>query len=125
MPLLGSLAAPPKRTPPLLVGTCTVSLKLMGVKRPLLVAASSRFRNASASSGDRYSLISSAVNACLENGGGVVGYGCVGQLSSPGISDFGTGRSSIGQMGSPVTRSNTYSHVVLAPTTTTLRLRPL
>ncbi len=37
----------------------------------------------------------------------MVGNGCVGQLFSPGIPLIGTGRSSIGQIGSPVTRSNT------------------
>ena len=51
--------------------------------------------------------MSSTVNACLLNGGGAVGNGCVGQDCSPGMSLFGTGRSSIGQIGSPVTRSNT------------------
>ena len=39
-------------------------------------------------------------------GGGFVGNGCVGDVHSPGTSDAGTGRSSIGQSGSPVTRSN-------------------
>ena len=36
-----------------------------------------------------------------------VGNGCVGQACSPGTSLFGTGRSSMGHTGSPVTRSNT------------------
>src|SRR2546423_9094260 len=96
----------------------------MGVKRPLLTAASSRFRIVSVSAAVKYGLISSAVNDCLEKGGGLVGYGWVGQLCSPGISDFGTARSSIGQIGSPVPRSDTYSQVVLLDTTTTSRLRP-
>ncbi len=39
--------------------------------------------------------------------GGRVGKGCVGQLFSPGMPLTGTGRSSIGQIGSPVARSNT------------------
>src|SRR5688572_19015459 len=40
-------------------------------------------------------------------GAGLVGCGCVGDVFSPGTSDCGTGRSSIGQIGSPVARSNT------------------
>ena len=45
---------------------------------------------------------------CRSNGGGFVGCGCVGAVRSPGTVDRGTGRSSIGQTGSPVTRSKTY-----------------
>ena len=42
------------------------------------------------------------------NGAGLVGKGCVGDGTSPGmLVSVGTGRSSIGQIGSPVTRSNT------------------
>ena len=52
------------------------------------------------------------------------GCGCVGEYHSPGTSPFGTGFSSIGQIGSPVTRSNTYSHACLLGTATTLRGRP-
>ena len=51
--------------------------------------------------------MSSTLNVCLMYGGGFVGSGCVGQLCSCCIALFGTGRSSIGHMGSPVTRSNT------------------
>ena len=51
--------------------------------------------------------MSSAVKVWRANGGATVGKGCVGQDCSPGTSLFGTGRSSIGQIGSPVTRLNT------------------
>src|SRR4029077_17030053 len=44
----------------------------------------------------------------LSYAGGFVGNGCVGEYHSPGTSPCGTGRSSIGQMGLPGTRSNTY-----------------
>src|SRR4030095_12947629 len=54
-----------------------------------------------------YGLMSSFVNDCFTKGGGLVGKGCVGHDCSPGISLFGTGRSSIGQMGSPVSRLKT------------------
>ena len=80
---------------------------LIGVKMPLLSAASSRVFNAAASSAGRCGLMSSTVNVCLMYAAGLVGTGCVGQLCSPSMSLFGTGRSSIGQIGSPVTRSNT------------------
>src|ERR1700690_2724496 len=40
--------------------------------------------------------------------GGLLGIGCVSEYFSPGTSPCGTGFSSIGQMGCPVTRSNTY-----------------
>ena len=44
---------------------------------------------------------------CRSNGGGFVGCGWVGDRRSPGTVDGGAGRSSIGQTGSPVTRSKT------------------
>ncbi len=53
------------------------------------------------------SIRSSSVTPCASNGGGFVGNGCVGEERSPGTVDRGTGRSSIGQTGSPVTRSKT------------------
>jgi hypothetical protein len=63
---------------------------------------------ASHSSGFRsHGLTSSTENDCRPNGAGFVGKGCVGQDCSPGTSLAGTGRSSIGQSGSPVTRLNT------------------
>ena len=43
-----------------------------------------------------YGFTSSAVIVCRANGGGTVGYGCVGHACSPGMLLFGTGRSSIG-----------------------------
>src|ERR1700691_3891083 len=39
--------------------------------------------------------------------GGLLGIGCVGEYHSPGTSPFGTGVSTIGQIGSPVTRLKT------------------
>ena len=41
------------------------------------------------------------------NGGGFVGNGWVGEYHSPGTLPCGTGRSSMGQSGSPVARSKT------------------
>src|SRR5579863_2365821 len=51
---------------------------------------------------------------------GLVGYGCVGEVFSPGTVDCGTGRSSIGQIGLPVMRSKTYRKHCLLDTATTL-----
>ena len=56
--------------------------------------------------------------------GGLVGNGCVGLVFSPGTSDCGTGRSSIGQTGWPVTRSNTNRNACLPGTATALIARP-
>ena len=66
-----------------------------------------------------YGLMSSFVNDCFTKGGGLVGNGCVGHVCSPGISLFGTGRSSIGQIGSPVTRSKTNRKPFLFASATT------
>ena len=81
----------------------------MGVNSPMFLALLSRSLKAARSTSviNACGLMSSIVIACLTNGGGLVGKGCVGQLCSPGISLFGTGRSSIGHIGSPVTRSKT------------------
>src|ERR1035438_7093385 len=56
--------------------------------------------------------------------GGLVGNGCVGDVFSPGTSDWGTGRSSIGQTGWPVTRSNTYKKASLLGKATALMALP-
>ena len=48
------------------------------------------------------------VTPWYSNGGGFVGNGCVGDSASPSRSvSVSTGRSSMGQTGSPVTRSKT------------------
>src|SRR4051794_22113217 len=79
---------------------------------------------ASACSSGVKSIRSSTDTPVRSYGGGLVGKGCVGEYHSPGTSPFGTGRSSIGQIGWPVTRSNTYSQACLLGTATTLRARP-
>ncbi len=71
-----------------------------------------------------YGLMSCSVNDCRANGGGVVGKGCVGQTCSPNGAPCGTGRSSIGQIGSPVTRLKTYSQPVLPGCATTSTALP-
>ena len=60
-----------------------------------------------------------------EYGGGLVGKGWVGQDSSPGTSLLGTGRSSMGHRGSPVTRLKTYSNPNLVACATMSTILPL
>src|SRR5947208_14889818 len=62
---------------------------------------------ASARSAGVKSIKSSIATPVRSYGGGFVGNGCVGEYHSPGTSPCGTGRSSIGQIGWPVTRSKT------------------
>ena len=69
--------------------------------------------------------MSSIVSVSREMGGGFVGKGCVGQASSPGTSLFGTGRSSMGHNGSPVTRLNTKSSPDFEGTATISTILPL
>ena len=49
----------------------------------------------------------SSVSSWISSGFGRVGNGCVGDSISPGRSEAATGRSSIGQIGWPVSRLNT------------------
>src|ERR1043166_5569017 len=56
----------------------------------------------------------------LSYAGGLVGNGCVGEYHSPGTSPLGAGRSSIGQIGLPVIRSNTYRNACLVGCATAL-----
>ena len=126
MPSAGFAAVLPQFDPPWLPGMWITSSNPIGVKGPSLRALRMRCRNCSRSSGVRmYGLRSSAVNFCRENGGGAVGMAASGTVSSPGTVVFcGTGRSSIGQIGVPVTRSNTYRYPVLLAIATTSIARP-
>ena len=67
---------------------------------------------------------SSSVRPWRSNGAGLVGNGWVGEVHSPGTVDFGTGRSSIGHTGLPVTRSNTKANACFVTCTTALMRRP-
>ena len=49
------------------------------------------------------------MSSWISNAAGLVGNGCVGDSFSPGRSDCATGRSTIGQTGSPVTRLKVYA----------------
>ena len=65
-----------------------------------------------------------AVPSMRANGGGRVGWGCVGAVRSPGVSEVGTGRSSMGHTGRPVSRSKTNANPCLVSCTTDLTARP-
>ena len=53
-----------------------------------------------------------------------VGIGCVGEYHSPGTLPCGTGRSSIGQIGSPVSRFNTNSRPCFVACASALMVLP-
>src|SRR6478736_7719043 len=80
---------------------------------------------ASARSSGVKSIRSSTDTPVRSYAGGLVGKGCVGEYHSPGTSPFATGRSSIGQIGSPVSRLKTYSHACLVGCATAFTVRPL
>src|SRR3954468_16134574 len=102
----------------------SVLLTTGGVKiGPILYCAT--IFSASARSSGVKSTRSSFDTPCRSYAGGFVGNGCVGAYHSPGTSPLGTGRSSIGQIGSPVSRLTTYSHACLVGCATALIVRPL
>src|SRR5712671_1191395 len=124
IPLVGSTPELPQFAPPLLPGICMVPLRLGGVNKPSLCQVCSISLTLALSSSVKYGLMSFSVNDCRANAGGLVGNGCVGQDSSPGTSDFGTGRSSIGHNGLPVSRSNTNRKPCLVGCATTSTFLP-
>src|SRR6266567_6834743 len=109
IPLEGLAAVLPQFAPPRAPGSDRLSYNPGGVNRPSLRMLAIRSFHEARSCGVRiYGFTSAAVIRCRANGGGRVGIGWVGHACSPGISLGGTGRSSIGQRGLPVTRSKTY-----------------
>src|SRR5881296_1392730 len=88
------------------------------LKRETIFSASAR------SSGVK-SMRSSTDDPWRSYAGGLVGNGCVAEYHSPGTSPLGTGRSSIGHIGFPVTRSNTYRNACLVGCATALMVCPL
>ena len=67
---------------------------------------------------------SSCVTPWRSNAFGFVGNGCVLDARSPGTSLGGTGRSSNGQTGVPVVRSNAYANACFVSCTTAFTGRP-
>ena len=113
MPVSGSTAPPCQFAPPVMLGSISTARCAVRAgddrrreERPELVLRDHLRRLRPCSSGVK-SIRSSSVTPWRSNGAGLVGNGCVGDVFSPGTSDCGTGRSSIGQTGGPVTRSKT------------------
>src|SRR5690242_15054016 len=102
-PFSGFTATPPQFAPPLWPGNEIVPRKLGGVYKPSLREFLSNSRILACSASVAKGLMSFSVKLSRANGGGLLGKGCVGELNSPGTSDCGTGRSSTGHRGSPVT----------------------
>src|SRR6266513_2030793 len=102
VPSVGLAAVVPQLAPPCAPGMATVSTPSDGGMNilPLRAAAILVFQVSRSSGVRMYWLISVSLSDCFANGGGLVGNGCVGHDSSPGTSLFGTGRSSMGQIGS-------------------------
>ena len=102
----GSKAPPGQLAPPSKPGMATVPRSLGGVYiGPYWREV--RMRSASARTSGVKSITSSSCMPWRSNGGGRVGKGWVGEVCSPGMPVWGTCRSSIGQTGSPVSRSKT------------------
>src|SRR5262245_51040959 len=108
----GSYPAPGQFVPPLVVPMVSPAsgppslLAVGGLKIGPFLNGSIALSACARRSGVK-SIKSASVMAWRAYAGGLVGNGCVGEYHSPGTSPFGTGRSSIGQTGSPVTRSKT------------------
>src|SRR5688572_23777986 len=105
MPVAGSTAAPPQFAPPVVPGRAIVPSSEGGVNsgpvRKPWIAFSAIARISGVKSARSF-----AFEPWYSNGAGFDGIGCVGDAFSPGTSDGGTGFSSIGHTGLPVTRSN-------------------
>ena len=121
----GSKAPPPQLAPPITPGRMTVPLqrrrrverpepilRQLGARRDRATPASDRTRRRARRPARR------TPAAC-------VGNGCVCHACSPATSLAATGRSSIGQTGSPVTRSKTKANPCLVSCTTASIRRPL
>src|SRR3989442_5864770 len=86
----------------------SILLTTGGVKIGPILYFETSFTASARSSGVKV-IRSSIAMPCRSYGGGLVTNGYVGAYHSPGTSPFGTGCSSIGQIGWPLTRSCTYN----------------
>src|SRR5687767_12733358 len=83
----GSNAGPPHSAPPLNCGSTTDAFNPGGIKiSPVTIVFS--FSSTNSRAFGFKSVTSFVVNRCTAYAGGFTGNGCVGQLTSPGISDF-------------------------------------
>ena len=127
IPVSGSNAPPCQSAPPTEPGNWTVPLMPPGLSPrtdggvntgPIRYCLTSWI--ASARNSGVKSMRSSTETPWRSNGGGLVGKGCVGEVRSPGVSEPGTGRSSIGQTGLPLVRSKTNTSACFVSCTTAL-----
>ena len=86
----------------------TVPSRLGGTNWPALRTLRKRSSTAACASGVRLVTMSS-VKIWRAKGGGFSGSGCFAAVASPSTSEAGTARSSIGNSGLPVSRSNRYT----------------
>src|SRR2546425_1687697 len=84
----------------------SILLTVGGVKSGPILYRETTFSASARSSGVK-SMRSFTDEPWRSYAGGFVGNGCVAEYHSPGTSPLGTARSSNGQIGLPVTRSNT------------------
>ena len=107
-----STATPPQCAPPMFDGTTSVPSRLGGVKIPSLRSAAIWSRHAARSSGVGAPRVVRGVGVRAQRRSDRVN-GCVGEASSPGTVLAGTGRSSTGKIGSPVSRFEDEEHARL------------
>src|SRR3954470_18752785 len=124
-PSFGSVAVPPQFTEPMLPGYSTAvfggapgaryGYVVYGPRLYMPPLFSTTSWHAFACSGVVSSAVtmSSILKLCFDSSGGFSGIGCVGEVSSPGTSLLGTGRSSTPNTGLPVTRSRMNINAVL------------
>src|SRR5262245_25212120 len=111
MPVSGSKQPPSQFDPPLLPGICSdpalpsAPRTAGGSQAVVPYLYILRTRSASALISGVQSITSLSRIPCMSYGAGFDGIGCVGEYHSPGTVPFGTGVSTIGQTGAPVTRS--------------------
>src|ERR1700733_2042791 len=108
VPFVGSAPVEKNNAPPFTLGRLIVSTPTAGgVYKPVLAFVRRSVHHTFSSGFMNPSYMSFTVIPWRPNGGTTVGKGCVFEVTSPGTSLCGTGRSSIGHRGFPVTLSNT------------------
>src|SRR5215475_890130 len=121
----GSYDPPGQLVPPLLIAVASVPsgpsilLTTGGVNIGPILYREAIFIASACNSGVK-SIRSSIEDPCLSYVGGFDGNGCVALVFSPGTVDCSTGRSTIGQIGLPVTRSKTYRNACFVGCATAL-----
>src|SRR4026208_1474508 len=102
----GSKAAPPHSDPPIVPGRFQVPLTDGGVNNPSYLDPLNNLTNESCDAVENSERSSTVMN-WRAYGRGFKGNGWVGHACSPGTSEAGTDRSSIGNKDSPVSRFST------------------